>query len=168
MLKTDNPQTSHYSDAVKLFHRHFDCAGRHSDPEFLKSIVLHFSALPYENLSKIVKHHDFEDTTEKIRLPDEVMHDHAEFGLGGTCFALTFFLQSILEYNGFACYPVMADMRYGPNTHSALVVILNNKKLLVDPGYLLNNPLELQEQGARVHQRRTAFTPTTYPAPWPT
>ena len=152
MKQINLPQTSDFSDAVKLFHSHFDCSTRHSDLNFLKSIVLHFSSLPYENLSKIVKHHDVEDSAEKIRLPNEVMNGHAEFGLGGTCFALTFFLQSILEYNGFTCYPVMADMRYGPNTHSALVVLLRGKKLLVDPGYLLNNPLELQEQGVRVFQ----------------
>ena len=40
----------------------------------------------------------------------------------------------------------MADMRYGRNIHCALIVILEDQKALVDPGYCLSEPLILQTE----------------------
>jgi arylamine N-acetyltransferase len=127
--------------AVKSFHSHFSIPRGAADQDLLSGVLLSFANLPYENLSKIIKHHECEDPYAKISLPEEVFEGYLEYGLGGTCFALTFFLQAILSSNGFSCYPVMADMRQGPNTHCALIVQLGGRKLLADPGYLLNEPL---------------------------
>ncbi|NQT25969.1 arylamine N-acetyltransferase [candidate division KSB1 bacterium] len=140
-----------HPEAVSAFRKHFSISREKPDIELLKEILSHYSQIPYENLSKIIKHHQFDDVSEKIRLPEEVMEDHARFHLGGTCFALTFFLEAILKQHGYNCYPVMADMRYGPNTHCAMVVILNGIKYLVDPGYLLNQPMELVQNRPRIY-----------------
>jgi arylamine N-acetyltransferase len=140
-----------HPQAVAAFRTYFSISRDNPDVELLKEILSHFSRIPYENLSKIIKHHRFTDVSEKIRLPEEVMEDHARFHLGGTCFALTFFLESILKQHGYACYPVMADMRYGPNTHSAMIVLLDGVKYLADPGYLLNQPMELTTNRPRLY-----------------
>ncbi|MBN1895746.1 arylamine N-acetyltransferase [bacterium] len=130
-----------HAAAVTSFHSHFSIPRGPADRSLLGGILLAFANLPYENLSKIIKHHEFEEPLSKISLPGEVFEGYLESGLGGTCFALTFFLQAILASNGFSCYPVMADMRQGPNTHCGLIVHLDGRKLLADPGYLLNEPL---------------------------
>jgi arylamine N-acetyltransferase len=139
-----------YSQSCQRFHKFFSISLKNPDLVYLSEILNSFSRLPYENISKIIKrHHHFEDF-EKIRLPDEVMEDHARYRLGGTCFSLTYFLQAILHHRGFSCYPVMADMRWGENVHCALIVLFGGSKYLVDPGYLLNQPVELTTEQPRI------------------
>ena len=137
-----NP-TSHH-DAVGGF---FDCYNLNQKKPtlfFLQKIVQQFARLPYENISKIIKLNDhWNQPFAKIRLPEEVLEDHITRNLGGTCFSLTYFLQTILTQSGFECYPVMADMRAGKNIHCCLIVIIDSTKYLVDPGYLLTEPIEI-------------------------
>ncbi len=120
--------------------------------DLFKEILSHFSRFPYENISKIIKYRKHFDEANKIRLPYEVMDNHVSYHLGGTCFSLTFFLQMILIDFGFACYPVMADMRWGKRVHCALLVIINRKKYLLDPGYLLNQPMEINRDHQRLYK----------------
>jgi hypothetical protein len=47
-------------------------------------------------------------------------------------------------------------MRAGPNVHCALIVLLDGAKYLVDPGYVLDRPLLIDPQRARIHH--TDFT----------
>jgi arylamine N-acetyltransferase len=118
----------------------------------LREILNVFSRFPYENLSKIIKYRHHFNESERIRLPVEVIEDHVSYGLGGTCFSLTFFLQTVLTLRGYRCYPVMADMRWGRNVHCAVVVVLDGIKYLVDPGYLLNQPMAFGNGGGRVYR----------------
>jgi arylamine N-acetyltransferase len=147
-----------HGEGVRLFSKHYGIlSGRRSDLELLRQILAGFANLPYENLSKIIKfHHYGENATQRLRLPEEVIEEHMRRRLGGTCFALTFFLQSILLHHGFACYIVMGDMRAGKNIHCALVALVNDRKYLVDPGYLLRRPLALDPRVPRLYH--TEFT----------
>jgi arylamine N-acetyltransferase len=114
--------------------------------DLLEKIVAAFSQFPYENISKIIKLNRHLDEPYPIRLPEEVVEGHFRAGLGGTCFSMAFTLQTILVQNGFDCYPVMADMRAGRNTHCVLVTRLGDVKYLLDPGYLLGRPVELHPE----------------------
>lgn len=149
-------QTFDHEDAVKEFMRSYRLSPRSPNLIFLEEILERFANLPYENLSKIIKLNKAWESPEKIRLPEEVLEDHLAYRLGGTCFSLTFYLQTILEVQGFRCYPVMADMKAGPNIHCCLIVILDGTKYLVDPGYLLTRPMEINPQKPRLF--RTEFT----------
>ena len=117
---------------------------------FLQEILQSFSNIPYENLSKIIKLNNTWNSQDKIRLPEEIIKDYIAHKLGGTCFSLTFFLQAILLQNGFKCYPIMADMHAGKNIHCCLIVILDETKYLVDPGYLLTQPIEINPQRCKL------------------
>lgn len=145
-----------HRDGVQMFLDYFHLPPRKAGLRFLQEILERFATLPYENISKIIQLHDNWDRLEKLRLPEQVMADHIAHRLGGTCFSLTFFLQAILTQHGFGCYPVMADMRAGRNIHCALIVLLDGVKYLVDPGYLLTRPMELNPQKPRLY--RTEFT----------
>jgi arylamine N-acetyltransferase len=132
-----------HRDGVEAFMKAAGLKECSPEQEHLVRIVGAFSPFPYENISKIIKLSRHQDEPHPIRLPEEVIEDHLTAGLGGTCFSMTFTLQSILVQNGFDCYPVMADMRSGRNIHCALVALLGDVKYLLDPGYLLGRPVEL-------------------------
>ena len=119
---------------------------------FLEEILEKYTNLPYENISKIIKLNEDFSSENRIRLPDQVINEHEQFKLGGTCFSLTFYLESILKTLGYNCYPIMADMRNQPNIHCALVVIIDMKKYLVDPGYLLTRPMEIHPDVPRLYR----------------
>ena len=146
-LTTLDPQG--HQGAVRLFFNYFNIQPAKPDWQHLETILRHFSAIPYENISKIIKLEKGFTSLERIRLPAEVMEDFARYHLGGTCFSLTFFLQTILADQGFICYPVIASMRNRPNAHCALIVLFEQKPCLVDPGYLLTRPMELSKDNPR-------------------
>lgn len=113
----------------------------------LHQLVTAYAQLPYENLSKILRDHQT-DQPDKVRLlPAEVLQDHYRFGTGGTCFSLTWTLLHLIRALGFEAEPILADRRYGPDTHCALVVWMDGVKNLLDPGYLLVDPLAFPKQG---------------------
>lgn len=141
-----------HKDSVGQFLDHFNIKTQKPHLHFLQEIISHYAQIPYENISKIIKLKHHWDEWQKIRLPEEVIDGHVSFKLGGTCFSLTYFLQTILRQNGFTCYPVMADMRAGKNIHCSIVVVLDNTKYLIDPGYLLNQPMEIQPQKPRLYR----------------
>ncbi|MDZ7268986.1 MAG: arylamine N-acetyltransferase [candidate division KSB1 bacterium] len=141
-----------HRESVRHFRAHFHLAVAPPSRAYLRELLGHFGNLPYENLSKIIKFNRYGGDFEKrLRLPEEVMQDHARWRLGGTCFSLTFFLHTILWHSGFASYIVMADMRAGPNLHCALIVFVDGIKYLVDPGYVLRVPMALDPARPRLY-----------------
>lgn len=140
-----------HTAAVKAFYGHFSFFPGPPGLDGLGEILSHFSKFPYENLSKTIRHHEAAELEKKLRFPIEVMDGYARHRFGGTCFSLTFFLQTLLAHAGYRCYPVMADMKWAPNSHCAMIVLLDGRRYLVDPGYLLNRPMEMTLEKPRVH-----------------
>lgn len=136
--------------ATSLFLDLFRIRPVRPDLRLLGEVSLNFSALPWENLTKFIKKHRLADETGKLRRSLEVLEDHARFGAGGTCFSLTNALRRIAVDLGYRAYPVMADMRHGPNVHCGLLVELDGGRYLLDPGYLVPEPVPLRE-GETVH-----------------
>lgn len=100
-----------------------------------------FAHLPYENLTKIVRHAEVGKPT--YRLPQNVLEEHIAWGTGGTCFSLTATLLHLVRALGVEAEPILADRPYGLDTHAALVVWIDGMPHLVDPGYLITEPLPL-------------------------
>ncbi|HEX9653246.1 MAG TPA: arylamine N-acetyltransferase, partial [bacterium] len=151
-----------HRDGVQMFRDYFRLQPQEANRRFLENILERFATLPYENISKIIKLHDNWSGLEKLRLPEQVMADHISQRLGGTCFSLTFLLQAILAQHGFLGYAVMADMRAGRNIHCAMIVMLDRIKYLVDPGYLLTQPMELNPQKPRLYRSEFAGVELRY------
>ncbi len=123
--------------------------------ENLRGIVRAFSALPYENVTKIIRKYDGQNRDIHIRTPEEVMRDFMKMGTGGTCFSLTHCLGVYLENLGYTIDYVLGDMRYAEDMHCALVVTFKEGRYLVDPGYLITEPIALSaESESRI---RTSF-----------
>lgn len=140
-----------HRSAVNHFLGHFGLVASTPDHTLLEKILRHFSQLPYENISKIIKLNQHFLSVERVRLPEEVMEGYARHNLGGTCFSLSYFLQSILLQLGYSSWIFMADMGSRTNVHCAIMVHLEGKRFLVDPGYLLTRTLELHPDRTRLH-----------------
>jgi arylamine N-acetyltransferase len=147
---------SHFVDASRqnasamlkeFLHRHHIDASL-PPRQLLEQVARAFARLPYENLSKIVRAQQTNDLEQSRRLPNEVLGDYYTHGAGGTCFSLTWTLLHLLRSLGYTAEPILADRRYGPNTHSALLVWLEGMPHLLDPGYLLVDAIPLQKQGS--------------------
>ncbi len=136
-------------EALERFSGHFDIAAGDPDLALLRGVITAYSNLPYENLTKIIKKFTARTSDERLRGPVEVVSGYVERHTGGTCFSLTYCLGAMLASAGFRCYPVMADMKR-PNIHCALVVEMGGKRYLVDPGYLVGEPVALTGAPARV------------------
>jgi arylamine N-acetyltransferase len=111
----------------------------------LKRIGAAFSHLPYENVTKILKEAGSSNIHQKLRKTDEVLSDHLRWNTGGTCFSLCNALLSILKNSGFEAFIAMGDMHYGANIHCVVVITLSEGRFLLDPGYLLHNPIQLPD-----------------------
>lgn len=121
-------------------------------PDFghLGGLMRAFRRFPYENFTKIIRAHEFKDSEKRMRMPDVVFGDHLELGTGGTCFSLTCFFEQILRHAGFETHPVLCDRSYGPDTHCALIVPIGLDRYLVDPGYLMDEPLKIPDHGEAI------------------
>jgi arylamine N-acetyltransferase len=113
----------------------------------LERVATAFTRLPYENLTKILKRAESGCVAEARRPPIEVIRDHLKLGTGGTCFSLTATLLHLVRALGWEAHPLLADRRYGSDTHCALVVWISGKPHLLDPGYLLVQPVPLPTGG---------------------
>ena len=140
---TGNPlaDPSDDSAALRAFCEHFRLAPGAREEALVEKVATAFSSLPYENLTKVLKH-DREGGVVR-RGPEEVIRDHIRLGSGGTCFSLTAALLHVLRGLGLRAEPILADRHYGENTHCALLVWLEGHPHLLDPGYLILKPLPL-------------------------
>lgn len=133
----------------EIFFDHFRIRGTEASLEMLRAIVSCYADIPYENVTKIIRKFSSPRPEERLRRSTEVLTGYVEQHTGGTCFSLTYCLGSILSGAGFRCYPVMADMKR-PNVHCALVTHLSGRRYLVDPGYILGEPVVLSQEPASV------------------
>jgi len=142
------------SKATSVFLELYGLAPARADRDLLGRVAERFAQLPWENLTKYLKKHgpkhapgDAPSRSEagpdvgKLRLSAEVLEDHAAWGTGGTCFSLTNALRRIVTDLGFRAWPVMGDMRHGQNVHCGLVVEAGDGRYLLDPGYLVAEPV---------------------------
>lgn len=138
------------------FNQLFGISPKKPDIHYLIELLGYFAQFPYENLSKIVSYQNHFNKNSRIRLPDQILEEYRQHHLGGTCFSLTFFFYTILTLNGYQCYPIMAEMKSGPNVHCALIVIFEKQHYLVDPGYLLHQPMEITANKTRMYKSSIA------------
>jgi arylamine N-acetyltransferase len=141
MFKHPLDQPDANSGLVQQFLDANHIAAEQAPVALLTSAAQAFSRLPFENLTKIIKEAEAGRVEEARRTPAEVLADHWNLGAGGTCFALTSTMLHLVRGLGFQAEPILADRRYGADTHSAFLVWLDGKPHLLDPGYLIVQPL---------------------------
>jgi len=116
-------------------------------PSEIRSLLAELSALPYENLSKIVARHQGKTLESALNFSASWLHDHLSLGMGGTCFALTHWLKIKMDALGMSTAYLMADKRREKNIHCGLLWEWRGRNFLLDPGYLIFEPMELPRAG---------------------
>lgn len=114
-----------------------------SQATIISKLCAAFANMPYENLTKIIKTDAVISASSAKRLPDEVIRDYLHYGAGGTCFSLTAAFIALFNACGIEAHPILADRHYGVETHCALVFPQDAGLLLLDPGYLIHEPIPL-------------------------
>jgi hypothetical protein len=76
-----------------------------------------------------------------------VLSDHQEFHFGGTCFSLVNLVIKSLSVEKIKAYAVKADIHRRTFPHFFAVIDYHGKSYLIDPGYLINTPLEISDKG---------------------
>ncbi len=134
---------------LSLFCERFDLPLPHESIQptdmLLERLCEAFSHIPFENLTKIIKSDITVATEQKKRLPPEVIGDYLAQGTGGTCFSLNAAFISMLGAYGFDAGPLLCDRSYGINTHCAVVLHTETGDKIIDPGYLIFQPVALPE-----------------------
>jgi arylamine N-acetyltransferase len=138
----DGMDDHHSSGAAEAFFDHFGLDPGAKEIDLLYGFTAAFSVLPWENLTKYLSRID--GTVNRMRMPDTVVFEHISKGTGGTCFSLTETVRKILSAADLSVRPAMADMQHGPGIHcAALVELPGGCRYLIDPGYLVPEPVRL-------------------------
>ncbi len=128
---------------LNRFCQRYDIQADAPQQTVIDQVAQAFSAIPYENLTKIIKADGVIKPQSAMRLPDEVLADHLRWGCGGTCFSLTAAIIAVYDALGIEAHPLLADRHYGTDTHCGCVVVRERQMLLIDPGYLMFIPTPL-------------------------
>jgi arylamine N-acetyltransferase len=131
------------------FMAHFGIPPGGCPRQLLGRVAAAFAALPYENITKIIKRAELLSPEKARRYPEEVIRNHMDWGTGGTCFSLTSALLHLVRALGWRAEYILADRRYGPDTHCALLLWIDDLPHLLDPGFLIADPVALPAEGER-------------------
>jgi arylamine N-acetyltransferase len=121
-------------------------------PLKVTSLLEGLSRIPYENLTKIV---DFTRCNSlahaALDTPDKLYRKSEELGAGGTCFSLTYYLRDMMLQKGFTTRFLMGDKYRFRNIHCGLLFAWEGEQYLLDPGYMIYQPLRLPAAGLKLH-----------------
>ena len=137
------------------FMQHFGILPGGLPRQMLGSVVTAFAGFPYENITKIIKRAESGSAEQARRYPEEVIRNYIDWGAGGTCFSLTFALAHLVRNLGWRAEYILADRRYGLNTHCALLVWIDDVPHILDPGFLIIDPIPVPYREER--EFKTAF-----------
>ncbi len=121
-----------------------------SFPEAVRKLLQELSSIPYENLSKRVAFSRKGELESPSSFATNWLEDHRRHRLGGTCFALTHWLKTQLDALNLDSSYLMADKRQEQNIHCGLLLKHSGQSFLLDPGYLIFEPLPLPQSGLSV------------------
>lgn len=115
------------------------------------------SHVTYENLTKIIRYAQAGNADNARKLDDSYENNLDSWMGGGTCFSLTWHLYQELRHMGYAPKLLMGDKRIEKNIHCALLLPTCGENFLLDPGYLIFEPLKIPE--AIPFKKSQAFFP---------
>ena len=99
--------------------------------------------VPWESASRIVRRAQHADTADCMLLGEAFWECHFQAGSGGTCYESNYAFFGLLRRLGFEGYLTINDMGSAIGCHSAIVVLVDGQKYLVDVGFPLHAILPL-------------------------
>ncbi len=118
------------------------------DRQLLERLVSAFvRTVPWESAFRIVRRAQCRELETCPRWPEEFWQDHLQGGAGGSCFETNYAFYFLLNALGYQCYLTINNMGESVGCHTAIIVIINDKKWLVDVGFPLYTILPLSPYG---------------------
>lgn len=112
----------------------------------LQELVARYTrTVPWESASRIARRARHTEAADCALLGDAFWESHFESGSGGTCYESNYAFFGLLRWLGYDAYLTINDMGESLGCHSAIVVLLDGQKILVDVGLPLYAILPLRE-----------------------
>lgn len=119
--------------------------------EYLQQLMTAYcSSVPWESVSKIVKKELAFKTSDCLRLEEEFWTSTFQFGTGGTCYESNWAFFCFLQSLGFEGYLTINKIIDKSSAHTAIVIIINSKKYIVDIGFPTYTPIPVTEDAVTV------------------
>ena len=113
---------------------------------FLEQLLAAYCrTVPWESAFRIVR--KAEQKTPSPRWPDQFWEDAITKGGGGTCFESNYAFYALLQTLGFEGYLTINNMGDSIGCHTAIVILLDGQKWLVDAGLPLFALLPISQRG---------------------
>ena len=121
--------------------------------ETLQRLVTRYTRrVPWESASRIVRRARYAESADCVHLGEAFWESHFARGTGGTCYESNYAFFGLLRWLGYDGYLTINDMGESVGCHSAIVVLLEGRKYLVDVGYPVHAVLPLRDAGETVVQ----------------
>jgi hypothetical protein len=141
---------------VEMILRHLNVPAAAPTLSLLEALVnAYIRVVPWETAFRIVKRARTADTAVCPRWPEEFWTDNLERGGGGTCFESNYAFFSLLNALGYEGYLTINNMGDSIGCHTAIIILIDGQKWLVDAGFPLYAPLPVSPHG--VIHRTTQF-----------
>ena len=118
-------------------------------------MVAYTETVPWETAFRMVRRDEIAETAVCPRWPKQFWQDNIERGGGGTCFESNYAFFALLQSLGFEGYLTINNMGESIGCHTAIVIILDGQKWLVDAGLPVFAPIPISANGRMI--RTTPF-----------
>ena len=128
-----------------LNHLHLSPAA--PDHAFLDALLnAYVRTVPWESAFRIVKREQTAVTADCPRWPAAFWRETMAHGSGGSCFESNYAFFSLLLAVGFDGYLTINDMGETKACHTAIILLLDGQKWLVDAGFPLYAPIPINPE----------------------
>ncbi len=119
--------------------------------ETLQQLVTRYTrTVPWESASRILRRARQAESADCVLLGAAFWESHFTRGTGGACYESNYAFFGLLRWLGYDGYLTINDMGETVGCHSAIVVLLDSQKFLVDVGYPVHAVLPLRREGETV------------------
>jgi arylamine N-acetyltransferase len=119
--------------------------------EYLQELITAYcTCVPWESVSKIIKGNLCEKDIDCLRLEHEFWTSAFEYGTGGTCYESNWAFFCFLQQLGYGGYLTINKIIDKSSVHSAIVILIGDKKYIVDIGYPTYAPIPFIEEAVTV------------------
>lgn len=91
--------------------------------------------VPWESISRRVRCTEVSEVAQRPRFAEDFWRVAVRHGSGGTCFESNYAFFALLRGLGFEGYLTINDMDQSRGCHTAIVILLDQQKWLVDAGF---------------------------------
>lgn len=107
-------------------------------------ISAYVQKVPWESVFRIAKRQRTTQLSERPRWPEEFWRDAIQHGGGGTCFESNYAFLALLRSLGYEGYLTINNMGSTVGCHTAIVLLLDGQKRLVDVGIPIHTSLRIR------------------------